>query len=203
MFVCGSQPRSLSSAPRSCRKNLHDGPISEYNLYDASRVQGGDKSFMSAMEMIQAWFHTLVVAISQFFNDHEDEIHKFFSNMAIWLQHFVASMRTFIAERPREFRIVGIIAVVAITLAVIVPQALMYFLQAIGFMAHGVTEASTAAAYQSARLGGAIAKGSWFAFAQSTAAGGRCMKILPWPVTFLALALLAVGVAFILVTRSS
>ena len=92
--------------------------------------------------LIQRWLAALVATISTWFAEHKNEIRAFFASIGAWVSQTFTNFKTFVANHPEEFKIVGIVIVVIILLAVVIPQALMYFLQAIGFAAHGVVEGS-------------------------------------------------------------
>ncbi|EJD41337.1 hypothetical protein AURDEDRAFT_115459 [Auricularia subglabra TFB-10046 SS5] len=151
----------------------------------------------SAPDSTDTWYLSLLNIIRRMFQAIGKAAHDFYVNtLQLYAEAYWEHARTFVAEHHTECIIAGVVISI-LAMAYLLPQAFMLFLRALGYTARGVAEGSVAAAHQSARLGGYIAKGSWFAIAQSLPAGGRCFSALPWPFAVLAVILLGIGITML------
>lgn len=78
------------------------------------------------------------MTISTWFSQHRDEIRAFFVSIGAWIAQTFANFKQFVEDHLEEFKMAAIAIVVIIFLVVVVPQAVLFLLQAIGFAAHGV-----------------------------------------------------------------
>lgn len=152
---------------------------------------------LSAPALADAWELNIFGTIQRVFQAIAKAFHDLYvDKLKPYAEAYWMEARTFVTEHRTAF-IVGGVVLIILAMAYLLPQAFMLFLSALGYTARGIAEGSVAAAYQSARLGGYIAKGSWFAIAQSLTAGGRCFSALPWPFALLAVILLSAGIVIL------